>query len=165
MPNALYEKQGTAIVFGSEGGDDVAWSTENISDGAGRQSAFHDQGADGTARPSFWRYRVYTQAQATPDLGNSLELYLKTSDGTHPDNDDGTSDAAVSSEDKLKNLIPLQPIIVDEASGDVEFVCTGVIYIPQRYFGIVLWNEMGSAITNDVAETKATFTPVYWELQ
>ena len=109
----FYYQTGTSIIFGSEVADDVAWSSESIADAAGRQSAFHDQGADATARPHYWRYRIYTQLQATPTVGNSVRFLLKTSDGTHPDNDDGTGDAAISSINKLKNLVELKPVIVD----------------------------------------------------
>lgn len=165
MSNETYIEHGTAVVFGSEVGDDVAWSTENISDGAGRQASLYDQGAEGTARPERWQYRFYTQAQATPTVGNMLECHLKTSDGSHPDNDDGASDAAVSAADKLKNLTLLLSPIVDEAAANVEFVSKGTIRIPHRYFGPVLWNAMGSAVTNDAGETKAVFTPIYEQQQ
>lgn len=165
MANKVYMITETSIVFGSEVGDDVAWSTESIASGAGRQSAFHDRGADGTARAFVYRYRFYTQAQATPTVGNACRLYNKTSDGTHPDNDDGTSDAAVSAEDKLKNLTPLRGAIVDEAAANIEYVSKGRIAIAERYFGPVLWNAMGSTITADAAETKAVFTPIVHEVQ
>ena len=75
MANKLYKVDETAIVFGSEVGDDVAWSSENISDGSGRQSALYDQGAGGTARALRWMYRIYTQAQATPTVGQALRMY------------------------------------------------------------------------------------------
>lgn len=163
--NAIYTKFGTSITFGSEAGDTVAWSTENIANAAGRQSALYDQGADTTPRPVAWRYRIYTQAQATPTIGLSLRCYLKTSDGTHLDNDDGTGDDAVSAIAKLSNLTPLRSPIVDEAAANVEFVSQGVIEILPRYFGIVLWNAMGSSVTNDAAETKAIFTPIFDDVQ
>lgn len=165
MSNELYIKTGTEVVFGSEVGDDVAWSSESVSNGAGRQSALYDQGADGTARPEWWRYRIFTQAVATPTVGGINQCYLKTSDGAHPDNDDGTSDAAVSAADKLKNLTPLNSPIVDEAAADVEFAKRGRCRIPERHFGIADWNGMGSATTADAAETKAIFTQIYDQSQ
>jgi len=158
--DVLY-KFGTSITFGSEAGDTCDWSTENIGNGAGRQSVMHDQGADETNRPIAWRYRIFTQAQATPTVGNILDVRLKTSDGTHPDNDDGAGDAAVSSVNKLLNLRGLNSPVCDEAAANIEFVSSGIIQIPARYFGLVLWNLFGSALTNDAAETKAIFTPMY----
>lgn len=165
MPTDFYIDHGTTIVFGSEVGDDVAWSTENIANAAGRQATLYDLGADGTARPGLYRYRFHTQAQATPTVDNCCELYGKTSDGTHPDNDDGATDAAVSAANKLKNLTVMRPAIVDEAAANIEFVSKGVVELLHRYFAPVLWNAMGSAITNDAAETKLHLTPVYDQSQ
>lgn len=165
MATDFYIDHGTTIVFGSEVGDDVAWSTENISNGAGRQATLYDLGADGTARPEAYRYRFHTQAQASPTAGNSCELYMKTSDGTHPDNDDGATDAAVSASNKLKNLDVLKPAICDEAAANIEFVSKGIIRLPHRYCAPVLWNALGSAITNDAAETKLHLTPIYPQSQ
>ena len=165
MPTDFYIDHGTTIVFGSEVGDDVAWSTESIGNGAGRQAALHDLGADGTARPRLYRYRFHTQAQATPTVGNYCDLRGKTSDGTHPDNDDGAGDAAVSAEDKLSNLMILTPARVDQAAANIEFVSIGTISLWHRYFAPVLWNAMGSAITADAAETKLHLTPVYNQSQ
>ena len=166
MANKVYAIGETAIVFGSEVGDDVAWSTENIANGAGRQSALYDRGALTTAKADRYITRFYTQAQATPTVGNICRLYMKTSDGTHPDNDDGTGDAAVSAEDKLRNLRPMKPAIVDEAAANVEFVASQPeLLITDRHVGFVLWNAMGSAITNDAAETKLILTPIPPEIQ
>lgn len=165
MANEFYIKHGAEISFGSEVGDDVAWSSESISNGAGRQSAFYDQGAPTTARPGFWEYRIMTQAVATPTLKAQLRMYLKTSDGTYPDNDDGTGDIAVSAEDKLTNLELINGPLVDEAAANIQFVSKGVVFIPHRYFGVVGWNAMGSAVTSDEAETKALFTPIFWQQQ
>ena len=40
-------------------------------------------------------------------------MYLKTSDGSHPDNDDGTGDIALSAADKLRNIRQLGAIVID----------------------------------------------------
>lgn len=165
MPNAVYEKFGTAIVFGSEGGDDVDWSTENISSGAGRQSAQADLVALTTARATRYRVRFWTQLQATPTFGRAVQLFAKTSDGSHPLNDDGTGDAALSDEDKLANLLFIGTIVVDEAAANVEMVLEAEIVLRERYVQLVLYNDSGAAITNDAAETKAELIPVYDEIQ
>lgn len=163
--NAVYVKHGSPIIFGSEVGDDVAWSTENIANGAGRQASLYDQGLPTTPRPLTWEYSIYTQAQATPTVNNILDCRLKTGDGTHYDNDDGTTDAAVSSVNQLLNLKPLNSPCCTVAAANREYRSEGRIQISQRYFGPVLWNLFGSALTNDAAETKAVFTPLYEDIQ
>lgn len=166
MASKLYVVAETDVIYGSEVGDDVALSSESISNNAGRQSALHDLGARTTASSDRWRYRGYTQSQATPTVGNVLQWYLKTSDGTHPDNDDGTGDAAVSAEDKLKNLDLIDVCVVDQAAANIEYVCRGVLYdVNERHIGVVMWNEMGATTTSDAAETKFVLTPMPMELQ
>lgn len=165
MANEFYIKHGTEISFGSEVGDDVAWTMDSQANAGGQQSAFHDQGAEGTARPLFWQYRIVTQAQATPTVNNALRCFLKTSNGTYADNSDGTTDTDVTSINKLLNLEPLNSPIVDEAAANVMFVRGGMIPIPHRYFGVVGWNAMGATVTADEAETKALFTPLFWQGQ
>ena len=165
MSGEMYVKTGTEVVFGSEVGDDVAWSSESIADGAGRQSALYDQGADGTARPEWWRYRFFSQAQATPTARNAMETAVYTSDGSHPDSGVGTSDAAISYQDDMANMKPCLPVVVHSAAANTEYARSGRIAIAERYFGVALWNGMGSAITTDAAETKAIFTQVYVQSQ
>lgn len=168
MPNKLYQNDETASLFGSEAGDDVAWTTESVADGAGRQSATLDLGA----APRAYRYllEVWTQFQATPTAGNALRVYIKesgseTATADHPTNDDGTGDAAVSDEDKLKNLDPVLSVAVDEAAADVEMGAKAIIEIPVRHIQLVLWNDSGATTTADAAETKARLTPLPPEIQ
>lgn len=168
MANKVYHNTETAVVFGSEVGDDVAWSTESISDGAGRQSAVHDLGA--APRSTRYLLEFWTQLQATPTVGQAVRLYIKefgSESGTedHPTNDDGTADGAVSAEDKLKNLDHVASIVVDEAAANVEMGTKVIVDILVREFQLVLWNASGATITADAAETKARLTPMPPEIQ
>ena len=148
-------QESTSYLFGSEGGGEVAWTTESVANNAGRQSAFLDLGVLTTARATRFRYRFYTQFQATPTIDIvGLNLYLKTSDGTHPDNDDGTGDVAVSALSKLNNVDYLDSINVDQAAANIEMVTHGEFDCFTRYLAFVLWNVSGAAITADAAETK-----------
>lgn len=168
MANKVYINPETAVVFGSEVGDDVAWTTESVADGAGRQSAIHDLGA--APRTDRYLLEFWSQLQATPTVGSSIELYIKewgSESGTedHPTNDDGSSDAAVSAEDKLRNLRLVGTMVVDEAAANVEMGFKTVVEIGVREFQLVLWNATGASITSDAAETKARVTPLPFEIQ
>ena len=167
MVNKLYGTQETALLFGSEGGDDVAWTTESVGDNAGRQSATHSFAA--AARADRFLLEFWTQFQATPVVGDILRLYIKEygNEGTadHPTNDDGAGDIAVSAEDKLLNLKLVQILVVDEAAANVEMGIKVEISILVRHFALVFWNAAGAAITTDAAETKARLTPMPPELQ
>lgn len=154
-----YALDETTIVFGSEAGE-TNWTTEAIANGAGRQSDLKDLGAPGTARSDRFHYRLVMAGwQATPTVGNTLDLHMKTSDGTTPDNDDGLTDAAVSAEDKLKNMDFIDEIVCDEAAANIPAATEGYLFIPQRHVGFAIWNRGGSALKNDVAGVKLYLTP------
>ena len=131
-------------------GGDVVLTLTSLGAGAGRQSADLDLGA--SAQPFMFRWRAWVKFAIAPVVGETIDLYLKTNDGTHYDNDDGTGDAAVSAEDKLKNLHFLGSIVVDEASATPEFSASGTIAIYERYLQVVVWNATANALSATAAD-------------
>ena len=150
----------TAITFKSTGGT-VTFTPTSLASGAGRQSAQHDFGI--SARAAHFNWRAYCKFQTTPVVGEEVWIYLKTSDGTYPDNDDGTTDAAVSAEDKLKNLKYLGKIVVDEASTTPAFVASGECFVSHRYAQVVFWNETADAFSSTAADHGFILEP--WSMQ
>ena len=147
----------TPIVFTASGGD-VAWTVDGITTLAGRQSAQHDFGD--AARAFMYRWRAKTQWDTQPVVGESLDFYYKSSDGTILDNDDGTGDIALSAADKLKNLHYIGSIIVDEAIIDTPSGASGVIAIYERYIHIVAFNNSVDTISTTANDTSFTLTPL-----
>ena len=164
MANLVYQPLQTVITFkpATQSGS-ATWELDAITNGAGRQAALYDFGTASVARRLSFRF--YTQCQATPTLGNLIRLYWKSSEGSHPDNDDGTGDAAVSSEDKLRNLMYIGSAIVDEGAANIEFVRSGYFFLPHRYGAPVVWNASGATLTTDETEHGMTLTPVPDEIQ
>jgi len=164
-----YLKAGATVVFGSDPGDDVAWTTEGVTNGAGHQSAQYDLGdANVTARPDEYRVRFYIQLQAIIFVvGNTIDVYAKTSDSAtlHLDNDDGTSDIALSDSNKLKNLMYVGSAIVDEVTAGIEFVMTATIRLPSQYVHFVLENNSGADLSLTASATKLELTPIYMQAQ
>ena len=140
------------------------FSLQNLSAGAGRQGDLFDLDGESSARPLIWHYRWYIEfAASTVDVGDVVRTALKTggqgtTPGAAPSNDDGATDAAVSAEDKLRNLIKLKPIIVDEAAANVGMVSEGTIWIPQRWIAPVVWNDTDTAFRNTA---NASFFEIY----
>jgi hypothetical protein len=124
MANLILGTTGTPVAWTDSTGD-LAMTLNNLAAGAGRQGAIKSFGTADKANRYMWR--AFVQFATAPVVGESVEIYLKTSDGTHPDNDDGTGDIAVSAEDKLKNLMYIGSIIVDEAATGVKMVAQGFI--------------------------------------
>ena len=162
MPSKAYIAQETAITFQSSGGT-VAFTPTSLATVSGRQSAQHNFGT--SARAPNFAWRAYVQFSTAPVLGETIDIYAKTSDGTHDDNDDGTGDIAVSSVEKLRNLQYLGSIVVDESTADIEMVGSGSVYLPHQYFNVVFWNATADALTATATEHGFILTPVPFEGQ
>lgn len=149
----------TAITFLASGGD-VAFTNTSLGAGAGRQSAQHDFGA--SARALLYNWRAFIQFATAPVVGETLDIYIKTADAgnTHLDNDDGTGDAALSAEDKLRNLQYIGSITVDEASLTPEFSASGTVPIYSRFINIVFFNDTADALSSTAAEHGFILDPV-----
>ena len=147
----------TAIDWLSSTGDELITLT-SLAAGAGRQGALHDFGT--AARAPEFAWRAWVKFAATPVVGEEVMIYWKTSDGTSPDNDDGTGDIALSAEDKLKNLMYLGSIIVDEASTTPLFVSSGDVYLPQRWGGPVFFNDTADALSATALDHGFSLAPV-----
>lgn len=161
MANEVLQKLGTAITWLASGGT-AAFTPTSLASGAGRQGALHDLGTASAARRFGWR--AWIKPGSTRVVGELVDVYLKTSDGTSPDNDDGTSDAAVSAEDKLKNLRLLGTIIIDE-DAVVTMARSGMVEIGQRHAAPVFWNRSSNALSSTAGDFGFSLTPIVDEIQ
>lgn len=171
MANKIYRVREATLWFvpaTATQAETKAFEIHNLASGAGRQSAIHDLGESAIAR--LYEWRAFVQFIATPVLGETIDIYLKAAGSSdsataHPDNDDGTTEGAVSAEDKLKNLHYLGSIFVDEAVADIEMVASGVVEISARAFQVVFWNKTADGLTNDVDENGFMLSPAPDEIQ
>lgn len=163
MPNLIYRARETAITWRNTGGT-AAITLTSLAAGAGRQGAMYDRGAaTDVARRLVWR--AFMKFATAPVVGEVIEIYLKTGDGTHFDNDDGTGDAAVSAEDKLRNLKFLGVIEVDEASATPEFSASGEVEVSARQIAPVFWNRTADDFSSTAADHGFDLVPVPDEIQ
>lgn len=164
MANAVYQRAGSAVRWTDTTGN-LAVTLNNLAAGAGRQGAQTDWGALSTARETTYHFRLSVRFATTPVVGEMVELYWKSGDGTIYDNDDGTGDAALSSSDKLKNLKFLGVLQVDEAATGVDMSIEGYFVDFNRYGMPVVFNNTAD---NLVASNNVSFvevTPLYDEVQ
>lgn len=162
MANLVYVNEEAAITWLASGGSQ-AFTPTSLAAGAGRQGELHDFGV--AARPRRYAWRAWLKPGGTRVVGEIIRIYLKTSDGTHPDNDDGTGDIAVSAQDKLRNLGgPIGFIQIDENAA-VEMAASGTIELDQRYAGPVFWNGTANALSATAGDFGFSMTPVPDEIQ
>jgi hypothetical protein len=156
LTNNIYRALETTLTFRDSSGDAVI-TLQNLAFGAGRVSARYDRGAGSLARIFEWRAIV--QFETAPALGELVEIYLVTSDGTYVDGTLGTADAALSS-DKRKNSKLIGCIVVDTTSTATDIVASGFCLINTRYFSVGVWNgSAGDNLKNTANTSRIIFTP------
>ena len=164
MANKIYSAPETTLVFDDSGGGGViTFTPKNIANNAGRISAQHDLGAG--SKPRKFRWMALTKANVAPTVGTILEIYLAPGDGTNEAGNEGTADAALSAEDKKRNMIRIGSVVADKATNTEPFVAMGVCEIPFRYFSVCWVNKFGQTLTNTSADHQFTLTPIPDEVQ
>jgi len=161
MANKITQVLESAITWLSTGGS-AAFTPTSLGAAAGRQGAYHDLGVTQGGR--WFAYRAWIKPGATRVVGEYVEVGLITSDGTSPDNDDGTGDIAVSSVDKIRNLRRVRPIIIDENAA-VTMVSSGHVFIEQRYVSPFFWNRTANSLSATAGDFGFSLTPVVDEVQ
>jgi len=157
MTSKAYQLPETALTWDSAGTTELFTCT-SVAANAGRQGALHDFGTSAHARD--YAFRGYVKFATAPVVGQAITVFWKSSDGTHPDNDDGTGDIAVSAQDKLLNLEFLGSIIVDEVSTTAEMVVSGLLEVVHRHGSPVFWNQTADALSATAADCGFILTPM-----
>ena len=161
MANKIYQHDETAITWLSSGGTN-AFTPTSLGSSAGRQGAHHDFGT--SARSRIFAWRAWIKPGGTRVVGEIVRVYIKTSDGTIADNDDGTGDIAVSSIDKLRNLQQIGSIVIDE-DAPVTMAASGVVEIGARYGAPVYWNGTNNTLSSTAGDFGFSLTPIPDEIQ
>ena len=156
MANKVYQPQETAVTWASSGGTETFTPT-SLATVSGRQGAHHDFTTGSVSRRFAWR--AYIKPGGTRVVGEIVEIWLKSSDGSHPDNDDGTGDAALSAADKRRNLMQLGTIQIDENAA-VEMVASGVVELLHRYGAPVFYNATANTLSSTAGDFGFSMTPV-----
>lgn len=162
MPNKIYHATEATKVFAASGGDAVFTPT-SLANGAGRISAQLDLGAPPKAGEYRWLARA--RCAVAPTIGTTLRVYLVTSDGAYADGAFAATDAAIASEDALRNATLLGVVVCDAASTTKDFVRSGLLYLRARYVQVAWWNATGQALSATAADMAFSLTPVPSEVQ
>lgn len=164
-----YTARETAITFQDSSGT-VAINVQNMATVTGSYSAQLDRGSGSTA--SLYNWRGTVQMNTTGVVGETVDLYIATSDGTNTDGANnyitGTSASslgALTSTNALKNLIYIGSVIVDVADANKTHTASGVVFIPTRYMQLVVWNGTTKTLKNTANANTFSLTPIPNEQQ
>jgi hypothetical protein len=161
MANESYLVRGTPVVWTDTTGD-LAITLNNLAANAVRVGARKDWGAG--AQPDEYAWRATVQFDTAPVVGETVDIFISTSDGTEEDGQVGTADAAGTT-DKLRNLMFIGSVVVTSTSATTDMTASGICRIPTRYCSVVVHNNTVDALeaTNNVSEV--TLTPIYHQIQ
>ena len=164
MANKILAVRETTLKFA----DSAQTPTKNLTlsalaAGAGRISAKHDFGS--AAKSRLYEWRATMQWGTAPVVGESIDIYLSTSDGTNPDGEEGTADAALSAEDKLKNMHYIGSIIADVSTNNIDYTGSGFFNLNSQHASIVVFNNSIDALRTDTSVHAVLITPVPDEVQ
>lgn len=161
--NKIYSTSETAITFGDSAQTPSATITLSaLASGAGRISARYDRGAG--AHAAIYKWRCSFQWTGTNVVGEGAEVYISTSDGTNPDSELGTADAALVTA-KRNNLLYIGSVVADQTTTATTTTGSGLVYVPDRYFATAVWNAASIAFVTSTSVHHCSFIPWPQEIQ
>jgi hypothetical protein len=155
----------TPIIWQASGGTAV-FTPQNVANGAGRiGTSVGLQTTLGTTRTSLFEWRAVTKSGSTYTVGNMLQLFLATSDGTRQDGSLALTDGGVSSIDRTRNLRQIGAVIADITTASSVLAASGLVQITARYVSPVWWNALGVTLTNTAGDHVFVLTPITQEIE
>lgn len=164
MANKIYLVRETPVIFRT-GGSNKNFSIVSLGSGTGWRSERIDLGAGST--PYRFEWRAYFQLNstiATIDGSQTLDLYVITSDASHPDGGFASTEGSISSTQKRFNMKQIGNVVVDSTS-DTSFTASGKFEVYSRYFSIALFNFSGVTLSATQANNGVDVTPLVEEIQ
>lgn len=162
MANKVYVARETALTFNDTAGA-TTLALNNQTTLTAQVSDRHDLGAGSTPGLFEWRMTIQMATAGVP--GEAIHLYISQSDGTLEDGDIGTTAAALTTLETLKNLHYVGSVIVETNSTSEDFRASGKFEVTSRYFSVVVHNDTADNLkaTNDVSSV--IVTPIPDEIQ
>jgi len=157
MATKVYSAIETPVTFTDSTGD-VAITLANLAATTGmRVSARYDRGAG--SLPALHTVQVNMAFETTPVFGESVYIYISSSDGTQEDGQVGASDAAVASAYQLQNMMIVGALTVDVQAADTLMTATfHNVPILTRYFSVAVHNATADNLQNDANASSIVVT-------
>lgn len=169
-PSKQYTTPGVPYTFADAGqtpaggGTLVQMTFSNLPTQQGRVSTRIDKGAG--AQPSIWEARCRISLTGTNVLGQDLQYYIASSDGTDIDNGLSATDANFTSVDSRRNLRYIGSLVVYQTTTNTTMYASfNGIYIPSRYFSVVIFNNTTLSTETSTTKHRCVLTPQPFEMQ
>ncbi len=161
MANKIYVARETPTVWDDSAGD-LVLTFNNLAAAAVRIGAQLDFGAGSTSEWYEWRCTV--QFATAPVVGETVDIYLSTSNGARPDGEMGVADAAGTA-NALPNCHRVGSVVVTSTDADHDMTASGICRIATRYVSPVIHNNTADNLRASANTSEFTLTPIPPELQ
>lgn len=162
MANKVYVARETPIKW-SDSGADLVMTLINLATTVGRVGARKDFGTGSTSE--WYEWRITVQFETAPVVGETIGIYLSTSDGTEEDGQVGTADAALGSINDLANLQYIGSLIVTSTDAAHDMTTSGICRIATRYVSPIIHNNTADNLENTSNTSEFTLTAIPPEIQ
>lgn len=163
MANKIYRAIETTLLFADTAQtEDAALTLSALAAGAARISLRYDFSVSGSEE---LEWRATFQMGTAGVVGESIDIYISTSDGTNPDGEEGAIDAALGSTDSLKNMQFVGSVIIDTTSIDTDITASGRFTLSAQYASVVVHNNTADALKTDTGVHGVKITRVPAEIQ
>jgi hypothetical protein len=160
--NKVYINPETPVTW-SDAGADNTLDLGGLAADAVREGDRHDFGASARAEWYEWRIKIDGFGEQ-PVVGESVDVYWATSDGTNPDGNASTTDAAGAVAD-LPNFKYLGSAIVQTTTAGDNLVASGVFRHVARYGQPVIHNNSNDVLLSSGDDHWFWVTPIPPEVQ
>jgi hypothetical protein len=159
MANKIYIKPETSMKFAdSAQSPDETLTLANLVAGSGQISDRHDLGS--IARSEWYEWRATFQFDTAPVVGESVDIYISTSDGTNEDGQEGISDTVIGNIESIKNMSYIGSVIVTSVDIDHDMTTAGICRIVSRYFSVIVHNNTADNLKNSTGVNMVMITPI-----
>ena len=162
MANKVYIARETPVVWSDTAGD-LVMTLNNLATTVARIGAQKDWGAGSTSEWYEWRLTV--EFETAPVVGETVDIYLSTTDGTEEDGQEGVADANVADNNSLKNMHYIGSLVVTSTGADHPMTASGICRIATRYVSPVIHNNTADNLRADNDSGEFTLTPIPPEIQ
>jgi len=166
MPNKVYIAPETAVTWTDTGGDELL-DLGGLAAAAGRVGEQRDLGSASRSEWYEWRF-IIDGFDTAPVVGETIDLYFGSSDGTNGDGPvtyQDSSDSALSSVNILKNLRYAGSCVVVSTTAGDNLMASGVVRLTSRYVAPVVHNNSADALLSTSDAHKVILTPIPPEVQ
>lgn len=161
MADKIYVARETAVKWTDTAGDEPI-TLKNLAAGAVRLGDRYDWGAGSTSEWYEWRCTV--QFETAPVVGETIDIFLSTSDGAEEDGQLGVADAAGDT-NSIKNMHFIGSVVVTSTDADHDMTASGICRIATRYVSPCIHNNTADNLRNDDDMSEFTLTPIPPEVQ